>query len=87
MRLTDAQAAAFHSVSGRLLFIGQNELFSQPFDLDRLVLTGNPTPVAQPASGVAVSNAGPIVYHAASPAASAPTHVVRSHRQGAGPRR
>jgi Tol biopolymer transport system component len=68
VRITDAQAAAFHSVSGRMLFIRQNELFSQPFDRDRLVLTGNPTLVTQPASGVAVSNAGPIAYHAASPA-------------------
>jgi serine/threonine protein kinase/Tol biopolymer transport system component len=63
-RLADADAAAVYA-SGHLLFVRQNELLAQPFDADRLSLSGAAVRVAAP---VAVSPAISLASLAASPA-------------------
>ena len=45
-RLLDADSGATYASSGHLLFVRQGTLFAQAFDLDRLQMTGNPSPVA-----------------------------------------
>jgi Tol biopolymer transport system component len=67
--LLDADDAAYHAPSGRLLFLREGTLFSQPFDRLRLELTGVPSPLADRVAAFAVSEAGPIVYRAISAAA------------------
>jgi len=67
--LLDADDAAFHLPSGRLLFLRQGTLFSQAFDLVRFELTGVPSPLADRVAAFSVSEAGPIVYRAISAAA------------------
>jgi serine/threonine protein kinase len=60
--LIDAEAAAFHALSERLLFLRQGMLFSQPFDPNRLELNGRAELVAEGVAAFSVSDAGPIVY-------------------------
>ena len=60
-----------HYRSGRLYFI-DNGLKSQPFDLKRLELTGQPTTVAESVEGGAgfdIAQSGTLVYRTASPTA------------------
>jgi Tol biopolymer transport system component len=61
-RLLDAQYAELHMPSGRLLFLRQGTVFSQPFDTSSMILTGTAVPVADQAVALSVSSAGPIVY-------------------------
>jgi Tol biopolymer transport system component len=69
-RLLDADAAAVFASSEHILFIRQGKLIAQAFDPSRLMLRGNPLPVAEGvswspetrAAGVSASSAGPIVY-------------------------
>jgi eukaryotic-like serine/threonine-protein kinase len=68
-RLLDAESGATYASSGHLLFVRQETLFAQAFDLDRLQLTGNASPVADQlavgdfgAAAVSASVAGPIAY-------------------------
>ena len=61
-RLVDGNLASFHRASSHLLFLRQGTLFSQPFDLEKLTLTGTSTPLAQRVAAFATSPAGPIVY-------------------------
>jgi Tol biopolymer transport system component len=61
-RLIDAEAAAFHRPSGRLLFIRQDALFAQPFDPASQRLNGVATTVARPVEAFSTSDAGPIAY-------------------------
>jgi Tol biopolymer transport system component len=74
-RLFDAEGGAVYARSGRLLFTRQGALFAQDFDLKKLVLTGEPFTVTEPAAAaqkaqlvmaVSASAAGPIVYRTAS---------------------
>jgi serine/threonine protein kinase len=73
-RILDAEAAAYVS-SGYLLFVRQNTLFGQPFDLDRLELAGKAEIVAQQVAtfgergrgSLSASAAGPIIYRAGGP--------------------
>jgi len=46
-RLAASDSNAMYAPSGDLLFIRQGNLLRQPFDLDKLVLHGDPTPVAE----------------------------------------
>ena len=68
-RLLEADTPAVYG-PGHLLFIRQGTLFAQPFDPDRLTLTGNPIRMAEQVSGdafgapLSASAAGPIVYRA-----------------------
>ncbi len=66
-RLLDADSGAVYASSGHLLFGRQQTLYAQRFDLDRLVLTGNPFPVAEGLGNmtgftVSVSRAGAVVF-------------------------
>ena len=67
-RVLDADSGATYASSGHLLFVRQGTLFAQAFDLDRLQLTGNASPVADQlavgdfAAAVSASTAGPIAY-------------------------
>ena len=84
-RILDTESAAVYA-SGQLLFVRQGTLFAQSFDIGRLVLTGDATPVAeQVAVGVSkpalsASAAGPIAYRIGS--ASAQTQFVWFDRSG-----
>ena len=67
-RLLDADSGAVYAPSGHLLFLRQGTLFAHAFNLDRLELSGDPSPVAEQvatgpsAPALAVSAAGPMVY-------------------------
>ena len=54
-RLFDADAAAVFAPPGDVLFARNGTLFSQPFDPQRLELTGEPTPLAE---GITVDRRG-----------------------------
>ena len=68
-KILDATAAVY-APTGHLLFVRQGMLYSQPFDLTRLMVTGTHTLVAQDivsggftgGSALSVSAAGPIAY-------------------------
>jgi Tol biopolymer transport system component len=68
-RILEAQSAAYVP-SGHLLFVRQDTLFAQPFDLVRAELAGNPTAIAEHIIGrdekvaVSASAGGVIVYRA-----------------------
>lgn len=68
-RLVDADSAAAYAPSGHLLFGSQRVLLAQPFDPDRLQLTGDPFAVSAdcPCAGLSVSTTGAIVYRTAPP--------------------
>jgi serine/threonine protein kinase/Tol biopolymer transport system component len=61
-RLVDAELADVHLSSNRLLFVRQGTLFSQPFDVSALTLTGSPAPLAEQVATVSASRAGPVLY-------------------------
>jgi len=63
-RLLASDSPAVYAPSGQLLFIRQDTVFAQNFDLERLQLTGSPYPVAGGAlSGyVSVSATGAVAY-------------------------
>jgi serine/threonine protein kinase/Tol biopolymer transport system component len=68
-RLLDADAAAVFAAPGQVLFVREGTLFAQPFDPDRLELSGQPRPVAERvtidargAAAVSVSNVGSVVF-------------------------
>ena len=67
-RILEADAATYAAAPARLLFVRAGTLFSQPFDVARLELTGSPVAVAEQIAGsggaaaVSASAAGPIVY-------------------------
>jgi serine/threonine protein kinase len=72
-RLLDADAPATYTSNGQLLFVSQRTLFAQDFDPVRLMLSGNPAPIAQQLvfdpvgsifAAVSASAAGPIIYRA-----------------------
>ena len=74
-RLLDANSAAVYAAPGRLLFVRQGTLFAQEFDLPRLELIGNASPVAERialntgalgSAAVSASTAGPFVYRTGS---------------------
>jgi serine/threonine protein kinase len=67
--LLDADDAAFHLPSGRLLFLRQGTLFSQAIDLERFALTDVASPLADGVAAFDVSEAGPIVYRTISSSA------------------
>jgi serine/threonine protein kinase len=86
-RLFDADAAATYASSGYLLFVLQGTLFAQHFDPDKLVLTGDPLPVADQIAvnytnqdaAVSASAAGPVVYRTGS---ESPRQLVWIDRSG-----
>lgn len=61
-RLVDAELAVLHEPSDHLFFLRQGTLFSQPFDLGALTLTGSAVPFAEQVGMVSASRAGPIVF-------------------------
>ena len=74
-RLFDADSVAAYASSGHLLFVRQTTLVAQPFDPQRIELTGTLSLVEQLAAGtflfgMATSPAGPIAYFVGIPAAS-----------------
>jgi serine/threonine protein kinase/Tol biopolymer transport system component len=68
--LLDADAAALHVPSRRLLFLRQGTLFSQPFDPGRLEMSGTPAPLAERVASFSASAAGPIAYRTIAPPVS-----------------
>jgi Tol biopolymer transport system component len=76
-RLLDVESAPVYESSGHLLFVRQNTLFAQGFDVAHLELKGNPFSVAesiapvytaQGSAAVSASAMGPIIYRTASAA-------------------
>ncbi len=69
-RLVAADSKATYAPSGHLLFVRQATLFAQPFDADRLKLTGEAAPVAEQVAfnvgggnaAYSVSDTGMLVY-------------------------
>jgi Tol biopolymer transport system component len=67
-RLFDADSVAAYASSGHLLFKRQTTLVAQPFDPQRIELTGNPFALVEQLAagtflfGMATSPAGPIAY-------------------------
>src|SRR4029453_6179317 len=64
-RLLDADPATPFYTPNRLLFIRQGTPLAQPFDLDRLELSGNPLPVAEPIAVDPVGLGAPLSASAA----------------------
>src|SRR5262249_21644936 len=62
-RVLTADSGAIY-VKGHLLFVRQETLYAQAFDLKTLAVSGEPFPIAQPVptSGFSTSAAGNIVY-------------------------
>jgi eukaryotic-like serine/threonine-protein kinase len=57
LMLSDRQAAyALTAVGGRLLFVRDTTLFAQAFDASRLVLSGDPVPIADQVASFAPAN-------------------------------
>ncbi len=65
-RLLDADTALIHQSSGQLLFISQGTLYAQGFDMTRLALIGNRSPVAEDVAAVTASDAGIVAYRTGS---------------------
>ena len=75
-RLFDADSPAVYVESGEVLFVRQGRLYAQRFDPDRLVLSGEPVPIAEQIAhhtlasvqgwAFAASDTGTIVYRNAS---------------------
>jgi Tol biopolymer transport system component len=69
-RVIDAESAGVLASTGHLLFVRQPTLFAQPFDTDRLEVSGDPFPVADQiafegganVAAVTASPAGPVAY-------------------------
>ena len=83
--LIDGGSIAKYS-QGRLIFLRDNTLMAQPFDIDRLALAGEPRPAAEqvelngPASATfTVSDTGVLVYQ---PAAAQGSQLVWFDREG-----
>jgi serine/threonine protein kinase len=75
VRLLDTDGGATYSGSGYLLFARQGTLFAQPFDPDRMTVSGGPVVVAEQVAvggglgtfvAVSASTGGTIVYRAGS---------------------
>jgi serine/threonine protein kinase/Tol biopolymer transport system component len=64
-RVIDADAPAVYAPPGHLLFVRQTTLFAQPFDLDRLEVTGVATPLAE---SIALNRGVSLATLSASPA-------------------
>jgi Tol biopolymer transport system component/predicted Ser/Thr protein kinase len=73
-KIVDSEGAAVYAPPGYLLFVRQGTLFSQRFDVSRLVLAGEPKPVVQGmmvngpmlSAPLSASLTGPIVYRSGS---------------------
>ena len=52
-RLLDADTRGWYSPTGHLLYLRQETLMAQPFDVSRLELNGSPFPVAEGVGGLA----------------------------------
>jgi hypothetical protein len=66
-RVIDAASSVAYASSRHLLFIREGRLLAQPFDPDRLEVTGSPFAIADQVEGgtvLSVSAAGPIAYRA-----------------------
>jgi Tol biopolymer transport system component len=85
-RLLIENGSSMKYSQGRLIFLRDNTLMAQPFDVDRLTLTGEPRPVAEqvelngPASAsFTISETGVLVYQ---PAAAQGSQLVWFDREG-----
>src|SRR5207249_11862257 len=65
-RLVDAISPAVFTSSRHILFLRQETLFAQTFDMSRLDITGNPFAVAEQVITMATSAGGPIAYRTGS---------------------
>jgi eukaryotic-like serine/threonine-protein kinase len=79
-RLLDADPATPYYTARHLLFIRQGALLAQPFDVDRLELSGSPFPVAEPIAVDPVGLGAPLSVAAAGSLAFRPTVGGRRHQ-------
>jgi hypothetical protein len=85
-RLPDIDSPALYTPPGYLLFVRQDRLLAQRFDLSAGRLTGDPTPIADTVStqgpAFTVSPAGVLVYQTGSPqVGGTPAWIDRTGRQ------